>query len=148
MEKPNRLSFFKRLFGTSSPFDTRSHWSSCALRKTVLLGRRTQTVNRLTFSPEMVGGQVSLSVRASVLTSDTVFLEGVLFFGVCCLPHHQMAAALGRFQPIVWVCHAGTGSFPACSPRDRLVEPFVEQICVEPKDAGAQVSALLDPVSP
>lgn len=57
---------------------------------------RTHTVNMLTFSPENVEGQGSLRVRAAarVLTSDPVFLEGILFLflvGVRCLAHHQVA---------------------------------------------------------
>lgn len=58
----------------------------------------------LTFSPENVEGQGSLSVgaAASVLTSDPVFLEGILFLflGVRCLAHHQVAVTPEGSSPL------------------------------------------------
>ena len=65
---------------------------------------RTRTVNMLTFSPENVEGQGSLSVRAaaSVRTSDLAFLEGILFLflGVRCLAHHQVAVTPEDSSPL------------------------------------------------
>lgn len=94
-----------------------------------LLGTRTHTANRLTFSPESRRtGQVSAFGQVPACSQVTRYFKRGIFFCSLLPSPPPNGNDTRRFQPVVWVHEAGMCWSLACFPKDRLALPSVEPL--------------------